>query len=289
MTTPYDRFLAEADWLENNLSAPNLRIVDCRLRFDMDAERDIHFYSARNEWLKAHVPRATYVNIESELSRPDSDLPFMLPGTDHFAEAVSRLGIEDGTTVILYDDFYNIWAARMWWMLRAFGFCEARVLNGGLTKWKMEGRPLASGEEPAERSNFVARPNRDIFIGKNDVLAATKDPATLIVDALPPDQYSGENPSWVERPGHIPTSKNIPFLDVVDLETHTYLPPRELSKKFAAINCRNDASVVTYCHAGNAASSVAFAALLAGNERVSIYDGSLREWSADPALPLETA
>lgn len=288
MSYPSRGFIVETGWLESNLSDPDLRIIDCRQNFGMDENGDISFSSAKPDWVSGHIPGAAYVDIREELSDRSTDLPFMLPGAADFTDVMSRVGVEDGVHVVLYDSFFNIWAARLWWMLRAFGFRDAAVLNGGLTKWRLENRPLATEGRTPARSSFVARPDEGVFVGKQAVLAAIDDDETCIVDALQAGHYSGETPVWVDRPGHIESAENLPFDAIVDHETHAYLPPEELAPALEQLGLATDDAVITYCHAGNAASSVAFAMALMGHEHVSIYDASLREWAADPSLPMRS-
>ena len=289
MSYPNPEFLVETDWLESHLSAPDIRIIDCRINFSMDEAGDIQFTSGREDWAGGHIPGAVHVNIYEDLSRKDHELPFMLPGEEQFSAVMSRLGVGDGVRVVLYDAFYNIWAARLWWMLRTFGFTDAAVLNGGLNKWTMENRPLSTDSEAPAPAQFAANPVDQIFVGKEAVQSAIDDDHTCIVDALYPEHYSGESPSWVARPGHIKSARNLSFNSVVDEETHAYLPPEDLALALERLGLGSEDGVITYCHAGNAASSVAFAAALMGRKRVSIYDGSLREWAADPTLPMNSA
>ena len=288
MAYPNDDFLVETAWLESHLSDPDLRVVDCRIHFAADDDGGIVFTSAEPDWVDGHIPRALHVDLQGELSDPSSDLPFMLPGADAFAEVASQLGIGDGVRVVLYDGFFNIWAARMWWMLRAFGFSNAAVLNGGFTKWTLEDRALSTGRESVEPGSFVSRPARRVFVDKDAVLTGIPDDRTRIVDALYEAHYTGESPIWVARPGHIESATNLPFDALVDTTTHAYLAPDALRAALGDL-ASSDHSVITYCHAGNAASSVAFALALMGRDDVSIYDGSLCEWSVDPALPMATS
>lgn len=289
MSYPNKEYLVETAWLDSNLSRPDLRVIDCRMNFTVDESGDIQFSSAKDDWALGHIPGAAYVNIREELSLRSTDLPFMLPAADDFAEVMSRLGVEDGVRVVLYDAFFNIWSARLWWMLRAFGFTEAAVLNGGLTKWKLEDRPLSTADERPARGGLVARPRDRVFVDKQAVLDAIGDDRTHIVDALNTDHYTGESPYWVDRPGHIASAENLPFDEIVNAETHAYLPPEALASVLEKLGLPSDDAVITYCHAGNAASSVAFALAVMGQDQVSIYDGSLREWAADPSLPMQAA
>jgi thiosulfate/3-mercaptopyruvate sulfurtransferase len=285
---PKTEYIVDTAWLDSNLSNPSLRVIDCRLNFVIDDANDVQFSSAENDWANEHIPGAIYINIGEELSQKSSEFPFMLPSADKFADVMSRLGVKDGTKVVLYDEFFNIWAARLWWMLRAFGFSNAAVLNGGLNKWKSENRPMSSEAEVTAKGSFSPRPEDGIFVDKQAVLSALADGQTCIIDALNAEHYTGEAPVWVDRPGHIQNAKNLPFNKIVDEDTHTFLSATDLSSALQSLGVDLNTPVITYCHAGNAASSVAFAMALMGHDQVSIYDASLREWAADPELPMDT-
>jgi len=215
----------------------------------------------------------------------------MLPKPEQFAEVMRRNGVREGTRVILYDSLMNIWAARLWWMLRHYGFKDAAVLNGGLQKWKKEGRPLSTETPDIPPGHFVADPQEpSLFTQKDEVLTAIQDAKTCILDSLPPDYFSGDNTVGIpgRRAGHIPSAANVPFFAMVDGDSHAYLPAEQLSQQFDVPDVASGERVITYCGAGIAASSVAFALTLLGRENVAVYDGSLFEWAADPDLPMVT-
>lgn len=287
MTYPNGNFLVETGWLAEHLGDPELRVIDCRTSLAITDDGEVKFSSAQDEWMAGHIPGAVHVDIRTQLSDQQAEFPFMRPSADQFAAVMSGLGVSDDKRVILYDEFYNIWSARLWWLLRSFGFSNAAILNGGLTKWKLEDRALATGREMVEPANFSAQPDETIFVGQDRILDAIDDADTQIVDALPTDHYSGKSPFWVHRPGHIPTAENLAYSAVVDPESHAYLPPDDLARAIGELRDDRNGSAITYCHAGNAASSVAFALALMGHENVAIYDASLREWAADDSLPME--
>lgn len=287
MTYPRNDYLVETDWLESHLDDPDLRIIDCSVDFSLNDGGGYEFASARTTWESGHIPGASFVDFNRELSETGSKLPFMLPPASQFGEVMSRHGIEDGKRVVVYDKFWNQWSARLWWMLRAFGFTDAAVLNGGLDKWKREGRPLSTAAESPPRANFIARTDQRVFVGKDVVLSAIDDPNTCVVDALNVEHYTGASPVGVARPGHIPSALNMPFVEVIDMETHTYLPAEALGSALENLDSDSGDRVITYCTAGIASSSVAFAMALMGRENISIYDGSLLEWASDSTLPME--
>ena len=144
MTYAKPHFLVDPDWLEAHLGDAGLRIIDCRIDMLPAEGGGLRFVPATNAWKEEHIPGATFVDFHEDLSDREHTLLFMLPSAQQFAEVMSRHGVGDGTRVVLYDGFMNAWAARLWWMLRTYGFDEAAVLNGGWHKWKKEGRQTSS-------------------------------------------------------------------------------------------------------------------------------------------------
>jgi thiosulfate/3-mercaptopyruvate sulfurtransferase len=181
-----------------------------------------------------------------------------------------------------------MWAARVWWMLRAFGFENAAVLNGGWKKWTLEGRPVATDDGARPPRTFVARPRPELIADKKAVLAGVGDRATCLVNALSEEQHRGTGGVTYGRAGRIAGSTNVVARDLVDPKTHAYLPADALRAKFAAAGALDAGRVITYCGGGIAASSDAFVLALLGKDDVAVYDASLSEWAADPSLPMET-
>jgi thiosulfate/3-mercaptopyruvate sulfurtransferase len=281
--------LVETDWLEAHLADPELRILDCHVGMSPTLTGGIDFVPGRAEWEKGHIPGADFIDFSTELSDPASTMGFMLPPAEQFAEVMGRHGVGEGTRVVIYDELMNMWAARLWWMLRHYGFTNAAVLNGGSHKWKQEGRPLSQDVVAHAPAQFTpVRDGAPLFVGKDDVLAGITDAGTCLVDAMTSESYDGSPFPGVARPGHIASASNVPFAEVVDQNTMAYLPADQLQAKLAATSAGPDGRVITYCGAGIAASSVAFAMALVGRDNLSIYDASLFEWAADPALPMET-
>jgi thiosulfate/3-mercaptopyruvate sulfurtransferase len=213
---------------------------------------------------------------------------FPMPSASQFEAAMSRYGVGEGTRVVLYDDMVNLWATRVWWMLRAFGFEEVAVLNGGWKKWTSEGRPVSTAPPTYPAAQFVARPRPELIATKDEVLDAIDQQSTCLINALDPDEYAGRGPVRYGRPGHIPSSVNVSFLSVLDPETNAYRNPERLRDQFNQVGALHKDRVITYCGGAIAACSDAFVLTLLGVDNVAVYDGSITEWAADATLPLVT-
>jgi len=281
--------LVETNWLEEHLNDTDLCLLDCRVNLIPEDSGGFRMESGRPAWEEGHIPGSRFVDFTTDLSDQHSALPLMMPPAGQFAAAMARVGVSAHTRVILYDDFYNIWAARVWWMLRASGFDNAAVLNGGWHKWTQEGRPISNRPADPVRGQFVSTPRPELMAGKQEVLEAIQTPSSCLLNALTAEDHAGTGGMiQYPRPGRIASSVNVSFYDLVDPETHAYLPAEQLREKFEAVGATDARRVITYCGAGIAASSEAFVLTLLGLEDVAVYDGSLMEWAADASLPMET-
>jgi thiosulfate/3-mercaptopyruvate sulfurtransferase len=287
-----ESFLATASWLADNIDDPNLRVLECTvfLRPREDGKPGYAVVSGREEWAEGHIPGSGFADLPNELSDRDSSLRFMMPPAEQFADAMGRHGVGDDSQVVLYDRAGNMWAARIWWMLRAFGFDNARVLDGGWNTWASEGRAISTAAAAYPRSAFTPRPRPELIATKEDVLAAMESGQSCIVNALNAAQHRGEVAPY-GRAGHISGSVNIPAMGsggVVDPQTQLYHSPGEIRRRFEEAGAKANERVITYCGGGIAASSAAFAATMAGYANVAVYDASLSEWAADDSLPMAT-
>lgn len=286
--------LVETDWLERNLDAPELRIFDCaalpapnpdealRKKFPLKPQ------SGRASYEKAHVPGAGFIDVPGELTDKSSEFPMMMPPIEQVIDVMSRSGIGDGARVVLYSSTNPMWATRVWWILRAVGFDNAAILNGGLTKWTAEARQTSTSPSTYKPEQFIARPRPDVFVDKQVVRAALGAPDVLLIHALTPSVYDGSNDALVfGRRGRIPGSVNIPSGDLHQSETGAYLPAHQLHEIFKAVNAHGVERIITYCGAGVNATNDAFALCLLGYETVAVYDGSMSEWGNDESLPIE--
>ena len=287
MTFARPQYLVETEWLAQHLDDPGVRILECTVYLHPKPEGGFFAESGQAKWAESHIPGAGFADLTQELSDRTSKLNYMMPSAEQFAAAMERYGVGDGVRVVLYDRAVNMWAARVWWMLRAFGFENAAVLNGGWKKWTGEGRPVSTdtGTRPARR--FVATWRPELIADKQAVLAGVGDRATCIVNALTPEQHAGTGGVVYGRPGRIKGSTNVAARDLVDPKTHAYLPAETLREKFRASGALDAGRVITYCGGGIAASSDAFVLTLLGKDEVALYDASLSEWAADPSLPMD--
>jgi thiosulfate/3-mercaptopyruvate sulfurtransferase len=289
--TDWPRPLIETADLAARLADPRLRLFECTtVLTPLPDNSGYRADSGRALYGAGHLPGAAFVDLLTELSDTTSPLRFTMPAPDQLALALGRAGVGPGTFVVIYCRSHNTMAARLWWMLRAIGFDEAAVLNGGWKKWTSEGRPLSTEAVSYPPATLVARPRPGLFVGKDAVLAAIDNPHALLVNALTQEQHEGRGGIHYGRPGRIPGSRCVPARDLTDPATQAYLPPARLRQMFMDAGALGDArpdKVITYCGGGIAASSDALVLTLLGAPDVAVYDNSLSEWARDPSLPME--
>jgi thiosulfate/3-mercaptopyruvate sulfurtransferase len=286
-------YLVETDWLAEHLDTENLRVFDCTVNVvpnpDSEQAKQIPFIyqTGRNNFDHGHIPGAGYIDIPGELSDSLSNLPLMLPPEKQFVEAMCKHGVSDDTQVVLYSTSEPNWAARVWWMLRAYGFNHAAILNGGWSKWTTEGYPVSNHACAYKPGQFNAQTRTDVFVGKSKVLSAIDDDKVCIINALPSPIHTGTSDIAFGRKGRISGSVNMPFMDLHDRDTGSYLPASQLQRKFDAIGIDDVTQIITYCGGGIASSNSAFVLTLLGYDNVTVYDASLLEWGNDESLPME--
>ena len=272
-------------WLARHLDDPDLVILDVRVGLTADGPR-----ADRDGYLAGHIPGAAFADLHGEFSDTTTHLAFVLATPQAVCAAAGRLGVGDTSRVVLYDTWQHtpagrigtVWAARLWWMLRAAGFDEVAVLDGGLSAWTAAGLPTASGEQVYPTRALAPRPRPELIADTAQVRSALGAPGVHLVDALPPEHFRGERRLYA-RAGHLPGAVNKPVADVFD-EAGRFRSPADLALQYADLP---PGRVITYCGAGIAASAVALALTLTGRGDVALYAGSLQEWVADPANPLE--
>ncbi|MCU5772494.1 rhodanese-like domain-containing protein [Erwiniaceae bacterium BAC15a-03b] len=237
-----------------------------------------------------HIPAARWLDQASQLSDLQSPYKFISPTLAQITRVFTGLGVSDSSTVVLYSQNGYGWPTRVWWLLQSIGFHRARILNGGLQKWRKEGRPLEQGDaSPSALSagELTLKP-QPIFVDAERVQLTIGASDSTLIDALSPQHYRGEAAGKYGRSGHIPGALNVPA-DTLIGDDHRFLAASSLRERFYQAGAIADKPLLTYCGAGIAASVDAFAARLAGWEAITIYDASLAQWAADPAFPLEPA
>ena len=299
--------LVSTSWLAEHLDDPDLRLVDVRWKFRQENGRGIA-YDDRQEYLDAHIPGAVFVGMASELSDPDHPVADMMVGPEVFTDVMQRLGISPGTHVVVYDDSgLPLAAARLWWALSLYGHDNVHVLDGGLLQWKQEGRTLVSEDTVVSPGTFEAGLRPGWLAKKSDVLRAIDAPKTTIIDCLANELYRGrQDHTWGGRAGHVPGAINIPAVSNLDpsfeftsmAERAELMKERgsyclgtqgELEKFYSGKGVDPNAEIITYCGRGIAASCGLLTLRHLGFAKSRLYDGSWAEWSADPALPVETS
>lgn len=266
-------------------SASDLRVFDCSVVLRQSDDGPFEVDSGLAAFAEGHIPSSAFIDQVAELSDPSSDLRFMALSPDALAEAFAARGIGNGTRVVLYDRSFNMWATRVWWLLRSIGFDDAVVLDGGWKAWTTDGRAASTDPAPDyPAAELTANPRPGTIVGRAEVEAAIADDNVCLVNALSPQVHDGTDDGY-GRPGHIPSSRNVFAVSLVDPETHRFRPLEELRAVFDDAGVAGD-RIVTWCGGGIAATSDAFTLLRLGHTDLGIYDGSLSEWVAE-GLPLE--
>jgi thiosulfate/3-mercaptopyruvate sulfurtransferase len=281
--------LATTEWLAAHLNDPSVRVVDMRYYVRMTSGGSFRPVSGEKSYTEGHIPGAVFVDFALDIADPDDDIPLNILSADRFEGLMGRLGIGNETTVVVYDDSGGTWAARLWWALRYYGHDDAKVLNGGITKWSTEGRPLESNIPMPAATSFRARKRPELRATCDDVKQAIQDQDVAVVDALPEVFYTGQARLYpTHRAGHIPTARNVPATANLDPATQTLLPAAELSRLWRIAKLDPEQKAITYCGAGAYAAFDLFALYVLGYENVSLYDSSWMEWGADEDLPVAT-
>jgi thiosulfate/3-mercaptopyruvate sulfurtransferase len=245
---------------------------------------------ARAEFAAQRVPGARFFDLDAA-SDPASPLPHMLPPPAHFEATARALGISDDDAVVVYDGSgANLSAARCWWMFRAFGHDDVRVLDGGFPAWAREARPVdrgPAGTVPPGR--FTARPRANLVRSLDEMRALVATRAVQVADTRSGPRFMGEaaEPRPGVRAGHIPGSRNVPYAALVDADGRL-LGDAALGATFAAAGVRPDAPLVASCGSGVSACALVLALHALGQDDVTLYDGAWSEWGARDDTPIET-
>lgn len=277
--------LVTTAWLDSVLSDRSLRILDASWYLAESGR------SALTEYQAGHIPGALFFDLDAA-SASTGSLPHMLPEPEAFSAFAGALGITPEMTVVVYDGSgVNLSAPRAWWMFRHFGHRAVAVLDGGLGKWRREGRRLEAGMPgPVPPGRFVARPGMAGVRRLADLRANLIGRQEQVVDARSADRFAGAAPEPRPglRAGHIPGSRSLPYTDLIDPGEGTMLPVDTLRARFAEAGVAPERPVVATCGSGVTACSLVLALELLGRPGAAVYDGSWSEWGAASDVPVAT-
>ena len=254
MTYANPHYLVDTNWLASHLSEPNLRIYDCTTHLihqnDPALPSPYWVQSGLEDYLKAHIPGAAFIDLQENLSDPENELRFTCLESDSLIQAFATLGIGDESKVILYSQTSPQWATRIWWLLRIAGFDSASVLNGGLTNWKLEQRVVTDQQTAYPAAQLTTKPRTGLMASKDDVLNAINDSTACTINALRRVQHAGQDAGEFGnygRPGHISGSVNLPTAELVDGKTTEFLPSQQIVSMFNEIGVDKADRILTYC------------------------------------------
>ena len=270
--------LASTAWLSENLGRPGLRILDARWRPD-GSGRDVH--------ARGHIPGARHLDWAATLMTTDEESgQLRLAGPEQVANALGEAGVGDGSTVVVYDDTSSLYAARVWWSLRVYGFESCRVLDGGMASWLAEGRAEDQQSPPPHRATFTPRGTLRMRVATADARELLGSEAVQFVDARPSAEYRGfEGTS--RRLGHIPGAVNVPAASLTVPGSQRFRGPDELRSVIRGAAVARGRRLICYDGAGVAATKLALVLTLLGHEDVAVFEGGWADWGDRLDLPVE--
>ena len=275
--------LVGTEWLAAHLDEPHLRVLDSSFKLPGITQ------TSREDYDRGHISGAVFFDID-DIAEPGTTLPHMIPSPELFARKMEALGVGDDDRVIVYDSAGLSSAGRAWWMLRLFGHHAVAVLDGGLPKWRAEGRPLDIAVPSPPQRRFTARLDPSLVRDKRVLLEDLATRREQVIDARASGRFDGTTPEARPglRGGHIPGSRNVPYERVTDPHTRQLKSAEELVRLFRDAGVALDRPVVTSCGSGVTACALAFALHLIGHPGAAVYDGSWSEWGLPGDTPIET-
>jgi thiosulfate/3-mercaptopyruvate sulfurtransferase len=275
--------LVTTDWLAAHLGDPRVRVVDAT--FKLPGVLPL----PKDDYLAAHIPGAVFFDVDA-VSDHSNPLPHMFPSAEQFGRDVGALGIGNGDTVVLYDSGGWVAAPRAWWMFLSYGHRDVRIVNGGLKKWRAEGRAVESGEVKAKPASFKASYDARRVRSIQQMIANVESRAEQVIDARAGERFEGRvaEPRPGLRSGHIPGARSLPYNNLFDATTGAMKPLEDLRKAFADTGVDVARPIVTSCGSGVSAAVLTLALYRLGVEDSALYDGSWAEWGQAEGPPVAT-
>jgi thiosulfate/3-mercaptopyruvate sulfurtransferase len=282
MTTTDDP-LVSTEWLAAHLGDPQIKIIDASYKMPGVTPLPEEDYRA------AHIPGAVFFNVNT-IAAPDDPRPHMFPDAEQFARDVSALGISSDDTVVAYDAGGWVAGPRAWWMFLSFGHPNVKVLDGGMLKWRAEGRPVESGEVKPKAGSFKAKFDPSRIRSKEQLVDNLGTKREQLVDARPRPRFEGTvSEAWPgRRSGHIPGSRNVPYADLFDAKTGAMKTLDELRNAFGGAAVDTTKPIVATCGSGVSALVLILALYRLGVRGTALYDGSWAEWGLPDGPPVAT-
>jgi thiosulfate/3-mercaptopyruvate sulfurtransferase len=270
--------LASTEWLADQIGRPEVRVLDVRWRPDG---------SGRAAHAAGHIPGAVHLDWRADLIDPsDTGDALLLAGPEQVAAALANAGVSDGATVIAYDDTLSLFAARVWWSLRAYGIESVRILDGGYPAWVDEGRPVSNAVLTPAAGRFTPRAQARLRLTTADVRALLGSIDVALIDARAPAEYRGFEGN-TKRLGHIPGAANVPVGAMTRPGSQHFKSAGELRELLLKANIARGRRMVCYDGSGVAAAKLAFALTILGHDDVAVYDGGWAEWGNRLDLPVD--
>jgi thiosulfate/3-mercaptopyruvate sulfurtransferase len=274
--------LVAIEWLAERLGDPAVRPVDVRWYL---TERS----RGRDEYHQAHIPGATFLDIDDDLAAPRGEGPgrHPLPAPEAFAAAAARAGIGDETHVVAYDSTGGAYAARLWWLLRYFGHARVSLLDGGWPAWREAGYPTETGTPSLPQMSFTPAPHPEMVVDADTVEQLRRDPRALLLDARANERFEGQIEPIDPQAGHIPGARSAPYVGNLR-DDGRMKSADQLRDRYLALGADTADQVVCYCGSGVTAAHDIFALHLAGRTDALLYEGSWSDWSGDRSRPVAT-
>ncbi|MDD1519978.1 MULTISPECIES: 3-mercaptopyruvate sulfurtransferase [Bradyrhizobium] len=273
--------LVSTEWLATHIGDANVKILDAS--FKLPGVLPL----PKDDYLAAHLPGAVFFDVDA-VSDHSNPLPHMFPSAEQFGRDVGNLGIGNSDTVVLYDAGGWVAAPRAWWMFLSYGHGNVRILNGGLKKWRTEGRATESGEVEPKPATFKARYDANRVRSMQQLIANVESRKEQVIDARAADRFEGRAPEPRPgiRSGHIPGARNVPYNLLFDAATGEMKPLEDLRAAFTNAGVKLDAPIVTSCGSGVSAGVLTLALYRLGITDTALYDGSWSEWgqAGGPAI-----